>query len=83
MTITPEDAAERLEDIKEEMETLLTEVQDILRELGNEQIANRAEAYWFAHISMALSDDHGYLGRSSGTLQGTIDEINALDEEDE
>ena len=83
MTITPEDAAERLEDIKEEMEVLLSEVRDILREVGDEQIANRAEAYWYAHITMALSDEHMYLGKHDGTLQSTIDEIKALGEEGE
>lgn len=81
MTTTPKDAAERLAEIKEEMEMLLTEAQDLLRELDNEEIANRAESYWYAHITMALSDEHMYLGKHDGTLQGTIDEINALDEE--
>ena len=77
MTTTPKDAAERLTEIKEEMEMLLTEAQDLLRELDNEAIANRAEAYWYAHITMALSDEHMYLGKHDGTLQSTIDEINA------
>jgi hypothetical protein len=29
----------------------------------------RAKAYWYAHIVMALSNDHDYLGKNMSTMQ--------------
>ena len=35
----------------------------------------RAESYWIAHVTTAISNNHGYLGGSTVSLQDTIEEI--------
>lgn len=62
----------RLTEIKEELLQLLNEANKMVRGTSEE---NRAHSYWFAHIRMALDDEHGYLGSSMCTLQGSIDAL--------
>ena len=35
----------------------------------------RAKAYWLAHVTMALTRDHDYLGGSMVTMQDTLTEL--------
>ena len=42
----------------------------------------RAESYWIAHITTAVTNDHGYLGKSMASLQDTIDEIEDGEDDD-
>lgn len=70
--MTMDDRVARLVEIKEEMLELLRETQSLLRGTGEEE---RARSYWYAHIRMALDDDHSYLGGSMCTLQDSIDAL--------
>ena len=63
---------ERMQEIKEEIKTLLDEVTHMIRGTSEE---DRAKAYWSAHIRTALDEDHGYLGSSMVTMQDTIDAL--------
>jgi hypothetical protein len=69
----------RFEEIIGEIKELLEEAIDLVPEHAR----SRAEAYWFAHISMALDEDHGYVGSSMCSMQDTLEEFDYEDEEDE
>jgi len=71
------ESAERLEEIKDEISELLEEAADLL---PRGIMRDRANAYWYAQIRMALDDDHEYLGSGSHTIQDSIDELNGEDE---
>jgi hypothetical protein len=58
-----------------------TEIKEQIKELIEEAISlvpsverHRAESYWFAEISIALDEDHDYLGGSMCSMQDTINE---------
>lgn len=63
---------ERLVEIKDEMLELLNETRRLLQGTSEE---DRARSYWWAHIRMAIDNDHGYLGGSMVTIQDTIEEL--------
>jgi glycine/D-amino acid oxidase-like deaminating enzyme len=70
----------RFEEIKEQIKELLDEAFDLVPDHARA----RAESYWYAHISMALDEDHGYLGGSMCSMQDTLEEFDDVeDEEDE
>jgi hypothetical protein len=73
--------ADDLAEIQAEMIDLLDRARTLLR--GTGMAKERAEAYWLAHVEMALSDDHGYLGGSTVTMADTIRELRGEDEEGE
>ena len=79
-------AANRLQEIKDEVKALIGEAKDIVRKESRNQGRNivweRAKTYWLAHIVMALDDDHEYLGSGPTTMQDTIEDLSG-DEEDE
>lgn len=64
----------RLEEIQAEMGRLVEEAGGILRRAGG-QPYERARAYWLAHIEMALTKEHGYLGGSMVTFSDTLREL--------
>ena len=68
----------RFEEIKEQIKELLEEA----IELVPDHARDRADSYWYAHISMALDEDHGYMGGSMCSMQDTIEEWNEEDDED-
>ena len=70
--------AERLLELKDTIRELLDEAQDLLRGTPEE---DRARCYWYAHIRMALDDDHTWLGRSMCTMQSSINALEAVSEE--
>jgi len=76
----PDEIAEELGHIKDQIKDLLEEARYIVEHVGG-QIEARATSYWLPHIAMALDSDHGYLGGSMATMQSTIDEI--LEQEDD
>ena len=42
----------------------------------------RARSYWYPHIVMAVSDDHGYMGKNMATMSGSAEALmNGEDEE--
>lgn len=75
-----EDIAEELEEIQGQMLDLLGMAKNAVS--GTPE-ASSAESYWIAHIEMALSNDHGYLGGSMTTMQDTIDALRAGADEDD
>lgn len=85
MTITRDELLEVASDLREvqqQMQDLVDQARRVLRRVGG-TIHHRAEAYWLAHITTALSNDHGYLGGSMQTLEDTIDEIEELANDDD
>ncbi|MDO3514884.1 hypothetical protein Q3P06_23620 [Ralstonia pseudosolanacearum] len=74
---------EELTEIKEQMLELIQSARGLLKAGGLRSALDRAEDYWLAQLTMAISDDHGYLGRSGCTLQDTIEEIESDEEEDD
>ena len=62
-----------------EIQTQILEVVEqaraLLRRKELQGALMRAEAYWIAHVTTAISNNHGYLGKSMVSLQDTIDEI--------
>jgi hypothetical protein len=67
---------ERLEEIAQEMSMLLGEAESLVRGTPEE---SRAKSYWVAHIAMALSDDHSYMGRNMSTMAESARELMAYD----
>lgn len=63
---------ERLSEIKDEMQSLMSEAEQLVRGTSEE---TRARQYWRAHIAIALGNDHGYLSRGMCTMQDTIDSL--------
>lgn len=73
------EAAERLAEIKDEIKELIREAD---RLLPKGITRDRARSYWYPHIVSALDDDHGYMARSMCSMQDTINELTADDEEE-
>ncbi|MCK4120548.1 hypothetical protein G7939_04655 [Ralstonia solanacearum] len=73
---------EELTEIKEQMLELIENARGLLKSGGFGSALDRAEDYWIAHLTMAISDDHGYLGRSGCTLQDTIEELESGEDEE-
>jgi hypothetical protein len=76
------EALDRLKEIQSEMLELLDEADRILRHDFKGMIYERARSYWLAHVKMALTKDHGYLGGSMCDFEDTIKEIEEGDGED-
>jgi hypothetical protein len=66
------DHGHRLEEIVYEMKELLGEAWDLVQGTPEE---GRAKGYWYAHILMALDDDHGYMGRSTATMKSAAEAL--------
>jgi len=62
----------RLEEIQEEMLSLLDEARGILE---GTRAYSRADAYWLAHVKIALTNEHDYLGESMCSMEDTIEEL--------
>lgn len=75
-----QEAARELEDIKCEIEDLISQARRVLKEAGDEHELRYAESYWIAHLRTALSNDHSYLGGSMGPMQSTIDSLRGEEE---
>ena len=81
-TVLSEDTAEiadELEEIQGHMLDLLGEAENLVS--GTDEY-DRARSYWIAHITTALTDDHGYLGGSMANMQQTIDALREGDDDD-
>ena len=86
MSMTTRDRQEIVDELGEIQSQILELVEQARALLRNNECQGalmRAEAYWIAHVTTAISNNHGYLGRSMVSLQDTIDEIrDAEDDED-
>jgi hypothetical protein len=72
--------AEKLIDLKEQLEETLDEIKEALKGTPEE---SRAKAYWVAHIRCALDNDHDYLGGSMETMADTIEALEERADESE
>jgi hypothetical protein len=70
-TVTQSDV-DRLSEIKDEIKYLVEEARVLVHSTSEDA---RSKAYWYAHITMALDDDHEFLGSGSHTMQDTIDNL--------
>ena len=75
---TMTETIDRLSEIKDEIADLVAEARNLLRDTPE---ADRAKAYWLAHIRCALDNDHAYLGNSLVAMQDTIDALAGEDED--
>ena len=69
------EAGERILEISEEMQGLLREAMDLLREHGTDLDYQRARSYWYAHIIISLGGEHGYMARSAGSMISTANDL--------
>lgn len=74
-----QEAVDRLEEIRDEIEELANEALRIVRQVAPGEVGY-AKGYWHAHIVTALRDDAGYLGGSMGPMQSTIDSLREPEE---
>ena len=70
----------RFEEIIGEIKELLEEALDLVPE---GYVRSRAESYWYAHMIVNVTDDHGYMGGSMCSMQDTLEEFDEVEEEDE
>lgn len=84
-TPTPEklqQIADELRELQAQMLECLDQAKRLIEQTGQHITLQRAEAYWLAHVRIALTNDHGYLGGSMCSMEDTIEEI-AGSEDDE
>jgi len=72
--MTCEDEIRELQRIKSSIKSLLAEAKDIVNNLPSTE-RTRSLAYWFPQISVALDNDHDYIGSCPFTMQEVIDEM--------
>jgi hypothetical protein len=73
---------ERLEEIRTQMIDLLEEAKNLVRMHAPRPVYEKAKAYWIGHIDCAL-DAGNYVTGPSYTMQDTLNDIPAEDDEDE
>ncbi len=73
------DIGQQLMDIALEIKELADSAMRLVRGTPEE---GRARSYWYPHIVMAVSDDHGYMGKNMATMSGSAEALmNGEDEE--
>ena len=70
-----QEIVDELGDIQSQILELVEQARALLRRNELQGALMRAESYWIAHVTTAISNNHGYLGKSMVSLQDTIDEI--------
>ena len=70
----------RFEEIIGEIKELLEEALDLVPEGC---VRSRAESYWYAHMIVNVTEDHGYMAGSMCSMQDTLEEFDEADEDDE
>lgn len=77
------EAIYRLAEIQGEIQELLYEAKDLIRENAkNSTTYERARIYWIAHIEGALSKNSEWLGGSMFTMEDTIIELEGMEEQE-
>jgi len=72
-----------LGEIQSQILELVDQARALLRRNELQGALMRAESYWIAHVTTAISNNHGYLGGSTVSLQDTIDEIKDAENDDD
>ena len=70
----------RFEEIIGEIKELLEEALDLVPE---GYARSRAESYWYAHMIVNVTEDHGYMSDSMCSMQDTLEEFEEEDEEED
>ena len=70
-----QEIVDELGEIQSQILELVEQARALLRNNEYQGALMRAEAYWIAHVTTAISNNHGYLGGSTVSLQDTIEEI--------
>ena len=71
-----------MSDNKYRFEEIIGEIKELLEEaidLVPGHSLERAKSYWYAHISVALDHDHGYMGNSMCCMKDTLEEFEEED----
>jgi len=66
--------AHELTSLKTDMLNLLDDMEAVLDSAPSD-IRNRAKSYWMAHVRMALTKEHEFLGGSMTDCEDTIVEL--------
>ena len=70
-----QEIVDELGEIQTQILELVEQARALLRNNEYQGALMRAESYWIAHVTTAISNNHGYLGGSTVSLQDTIEEI--------
>lgn len=71
--------SDRFEEIIDDIKGLIEEAISLVPDYAKA----RAESYWYAQISMALNENHDYIGGCMCSMQDTLEEFNDIDDEDD
>ena len=77
-----QEIVDELGEIQSQILELVEQARALLRRNELQGALMRAEAYWIAHVTTAISNNHGYLGGSTVSLQDTIDEIKDAEDDE-
>ena len=78
-----QEIVDELGEIQSQILELVEQARALLRRNELQGALMRAESYWIAHVTTAISNNHGYLGGSTVSLQDTIDEIKGAENDDD
>ena len=78
-----QEIVDELAEIQSQILELVEQARALLRNNEYQGALARAESYWIAHVTTAISNNHGYLGKSMVSLQDTIDEIKDTENDDD
>ena len=77
-----QEIVDELGEIQSQILELVEQARALLRRNELQGALMRAESYWIAHVTTAISNNHGYLGKSMVSLQDTIDEIKDAEDDE-
>ena len=77
-----QEIVDELGEIQTQILELVEQARALLRRNELQGALMRAESYWIAHVTTAVSNNHGYLGGSTVSLQDTIDEIKDAEDDE-
>jgi hypothetical protein len=78
-----QEIVDELGEIQSQILELVEQARALLRRNELQGALMRAESYWIAHVTTAISNNHGYLGKSMVSLQDTIDEIKGAEDDED
>ena len=77
-----QEIVDELGEIQSQILELVEQARALLRNNEYQGALARAESYWIAQVITAISNNHGYLGKSMVSLQDTIDEIKDAEDDE-
>lgn len=73
--MTKNRAIKRLKEIQDEISSLASEADRLVRNHAESHTYSRANAYWIPWLKMSISSDHSYLGGVDPNMEKTIKEM--------